>query len=569
MIGGRTTRTVATGAPQTSSWYLVVTAADSSRVVPLPDDAQVVFGRNSDCDVAIDDPEMSRRHAIVRRQREGIFVEDLRSRNGTLLNGAPIAHARLVTAGDVMTIGPLTVIVATSATARGRQLATVDELGERLAVEVERALRYRRPLGLAMLRFDGGGDVAMEHVAAMLEQLRRIDLVAEYSPDEIALILPETALAGTEQVAQRSAGTHGLYGVAAIPEDGASAGELVDVARSRLRTARVRGGGGTSRRAESVHHVELGGSRVVVADPVMKRLFELVDRIAATPISVLISGETGTGKDVVAEALHRRGPRADGPFVRISCAALPEALVESELFGHVAGAFTGADRARRGLFETASGGTLFLDEIGEISPAMQVRLLRVLETRKIVRLGDVREHDIDVRLVCATNRDLEAEVARGRFREDLFYRVSAFVIPVPPLRSRRGEILPMAAQFAHEIATELAQPPVGFTPDALGALAAGDWPGNVRELRNVIERAVVLSAGERIDCRHLPERLVQTRRAPDGTPEIRQKVADVERDMLKAALDAAGGNQTRAAKLLGISRFALARMLARHDLKPR
>jgi transcriptional regulator with PAS, ATPase and Fis domain len=289
-------------------------------------------------------------------------------------------------------------------------------------------------------------------------------------------------------------------------------------------------------------------------------------------MNVLVVGETGTGKEMVAEAIHRLGPRANGPFVKINCAALSESLVEAELFGHEAGAFTGAVARRIGFFEQASGGTLFFDEIAELPLSIQVKLLRVLETRRLVRIGGTSEVAVDVRVVCATNRALDGEVERGRFREDLLYQLTAFVIPVPPLRDRRDEIIPMAAQFAHEIATELGHTFAGFTPDALEALRAGDYPGNVRELRNVIERAVVLAGpetGARIDRVHLPEPLLRGRRDATATPDIRQRVADVERDMLKAALDANGGNQTRAAKQLGISRFALSRLLAKHDLKPR
>jgi DNA-binding NtrC family response regulator len=301
----------------------------------------------------------------------------------------------------------------------------------------------------------------------------------------------------------------------------------------------------------------------------MKQVFQLASRVAPTTMSVLIAGETGTGKEMVAEAIHRLGPRAQGPFVKINCAALSESLVEAELFGHEAGAFTGAVARRIGFFEQASGGTLFFDEIAELPLSIQVKLLRVLETRRLVRVGGTAETAVDVRVVCATNRALDGEVERGRFREDLLYRLTAFVIPVPPLRDRPDEIIPMAAQFAHEIATELGHTFAGFTPDALEALRGGDYPGNVRELRNVIERAVVLAGKDRIDRVHLPEQLLRGRRDASATPDIRQRVADVERDMLKAALDANGGNQTKAAKQLGISRFALSRLLAKHDLKPR
>jgi len=561
------------GGTSASSWYLVVTLPDGgSRIVALEDGAEIVFGRQADCTVVVEDDALSRRHAAVRRRGDTVIVEDLGSRNGTRINGTPITGSRRVAAGDVVALGPVTAIVAASSPPRGRQLATIGELEERLDIEVERALRYRRPLGLAMIRLEGAGDAVIDHVQHVMRQLRRIDVCAEYGPDELALVLPETDHAGMQVVAARHAsgvGVNGQVGCAAFPEDGTSAGALIEVARQRLRGART-GHATSARRNSTANLMARVSPKAVVVDPLMKQVFQLAARVAPSPINVLIAGETGTGKEMVAEAIHRLGPRAQGPFIKINCAALSESLVDAELFGHEAGAFTGAVARRIGFFEQASGGTLFFDEVAELPLAIQVKLLRVLETRTLVRVGSTAETPVDVRVVCATNRALDGEVERGRFREDLLYRLTAFVIPVPPLRDRPDEIVPLAAQFAHEIASELGHGFAGFTPDALEALRDFHWPGNVRELRNMIERAVVLAgAGTRIDRSHLPEQLLRGRRAGDAAPDIRQRVADVERDMLKAALDAHGGNQTRAAKQLGISRFALSRLLAKHDLKAR
>jgi DNA-binding NtrC family response regulator len=544
-----------------SSWYLLVTVEGGSQIVPLADGAEIILGRQADCTLVFDDHSLSRRHAAVRRRAEAVIVEDLKSRHGTRINGAPVAGTRRVAPGDVITLGPVTAIVATSSPPRGRQLATMSELEDRLDIEVERALRYKRPLGLAMLRLEGTSDAVLAHVEHVLRLLRRMDLAAEYGPDELAIVLPETDRAGTEIVAKRLA--MGPVGVAAFPEDGSSAGALIEVARTHLRGARMP----AAKRASTASLVARVAPKAIVIDPLMKQVFQLATRVAPTSMNVLIVGETGTGKEMVADAIHRLGPRANGPFLKINCAALSESLVESELFGHEAGAFTGATARRIGFFEQASGGTLFFDEVAELPPAVQVKLLRVLETRRLVRVGGTAEVAVDVRVVCATNRALDAEVERGRFREDLLYRLTAFVIPVPPLRDRKDEVVPLAAQFAHEIAGELGHIFAGFTLDALESLRGGDWPGNVRELRNVIERAVVLAGKERIDRAHLPEQLVRARRSTQPAPDIRQRVADVERDMLKAALDAAGGNQTKAAKQLGISRFALSRLLAKHDLR--
>jgi DNA-binding NtrC family response regulator len=408
----------------------------------------------------------------------------------------------------------------------------------------------------------------MAYVDRLLNELRTMDLVAEYGPDELAIVLPESNPAAIAVVAQRASAANGVTvrcGAASFPEDGSNAGALIGAARQRLRGARTSPGTQpvADRPAQLPH-------RMVLVDPLMKQVYKLAARAAQVPISVLVVGETGTGKEVVAEAIHRLSPRVKAPFVKLNCAALTETLVESELFGHEKNAFTGATALKRGFFEAATGGTLFLDEVGELPLGTQVKLLRVLEQWRIVRVGGTAELPVDVRLVCATNRDLETEVARGRFREDLFFRIAAFVIPVPPLRDRRSEIIPLAVHFAHEIATDLGQPAVGFTPEAMDALQQASWPGNVRELRNVIERAVVLTEGGKIGREHLPEQILEQARAtPHDALDVRQRVADVERDTVLSALAAAEGNQTQAARKLGISRFALIRLMAKHDIKRR
>jgi len=567
---------------QMSSWYLIVSAAGDvrSRLVPLQDGVELAFGRSNTCDVALDHEGVSRRHAVFRRRGDDVSVEDLGSRNGTNVNGAAILGPRRLTAGDVVAIGPaLAVVATTSASRTARHVATVGEFEDRLDSEVDRAVRYHRPLALVMMRFEGPPDPVTTHIERVLEHLRRMDLLAEYGADEIALVLPETNRAAAEVVARR-AGEAGRgiavhTGIATFPEDGSHAGELIGVARERLRGAR------SPRAAQRTTSSVPGlGREVIVADPMMKQVYELAKRVAPSQITVLVVGETGAGKEVVAESVHQLSPRKGGPYVRLNCASLSESLVEAELFGHEKGAFTGALGTKAGFFEAAQGGTLFLDEIGELSPSTQAKLLRVLEQRRIVRVGGTKEIPIDVRLVCATNRDLEAEVRRGRFREDLYFRISAFVIPVPPLRDRKSEIPLLAAQFARELSADLGEgaATASLAPESLALLVAYDWPGNVRELRNVIERAVVLSGRGRIEAVHFADRL--RARAPaaaaatGGAPErvltdVRQRVASFERDAVVAALDAHAGNQTQAARQLGISRFALIRLMEKHDLKPR
>ena len=566
------------GSPK-STWYLIVSTAGEvrSRVVPLLDGGEVVFGRVTSCTVSIDHEAVSRKHAVFRRRGDEIVVEDQGSRNGTLVNGTQIRGPRRLTVGDAVAVGPAVAIVAsTSAARQSRHVATVSELEDRLESEVDRAVRYHRPLALVMLRLEGPPDPIATHVEHVLAQLRRIDLLAEYGADEFALVLPETDLAAAEIVARRVAdagrGIAVHVGISAFPDHGSHAGELVSVARERLRGARIsRGDLSQSNPLPTFHR------RIVVEDPLMKHVFELAKRAAAAQITVLILGETGVGKEVVAETVHRMSPRAEGPYVRLNCASLSETLVEAELFGHERGAFTGAVAMKEGYFEAASGGTLFLDEIGELSPSTQAKLLRVLEHRRLARVGGTKEIAVDVRLLCATNRDLELEVRRGRFREDLYFRISAFVIPVPPLRDRRSEIPLLAQLFARELSAELGDHHASIDPRALALLSTHDWPGNVRELRNVIERAVVMSGGGRIEPQHFADWLrahqppvPANEPAPEPSPiDVRQHVAKVERDVVMAALEANNGNQTQAARQLGISRFAMMRMVAKHDLKKR
>jgi two-component system response regulator AtoC len=396
------------------------------------------------------------------------------------------------------------------------------------------------------------------------------------------VLAPEAREADAHALAQRLAelarvgAVEVRIGVVVLPVHGAHPEELVDRARAALRAARA------SRAAivaADPRETRTPQSDVVVAAPQMRRVYSLVDKVADTPMTVLIMGETGVGKEVVAEALHRRSGRRARPFVRLNCACLPETLLESELFGHEKGAFTGADRRKIGYFEAAQGGTIFLDEIGEIPPNMQAKLLRVLEERRITRVGGTQEIEVDVRVVCATNRDLEAEVARRGFREDLFFRVSGFAILVPPLRDRRSEILPLADYFIVQMVRELGQPPPALTPAAQRALVGHSWPGNVRELRNALERAIVLAIGGVIDLDDLPERVREE--APTAGPplapapapaagavDVKQHIADVERASILAVLEACGGNQTRAARQLGLSRRALIYRMEKHGLKP-
>jgi two-component system response regulator FlrC len=290
------------------------------------------------------------------------------------------------------------------------------------------------------------------------------------------------------------------------------------------------------------------GGLPLARDPAMQQVLELVTAVAPGEATVLITGESGTGKEVIARAVHALSPRASRPLVAVNCAALSETLLDSELFGHERGAFTGAHERRRGRFELADGSTLFLDEVGEMSPTLQAKLLRVLQEREFTRVGGSTLIRVDVRVIAATNRDLEQAMRQGRFREDLYYRIAVFPIPIPPLRARRGDILPLAGLFLEQAARRAGKTLGRFSPEAERALVAYAWPGNVRELMNVVERAVILERGDQVQLAHLAIQGTTTASPP---PE-RLNLRELERDAILRALELTGGNRREAAELLGI-----------------
>ena len=312
---------------------------------------------------------------------------------------------------------------------------------------------------------------------------------------------------------------------------------------------------------------EAGGYGELIGESeVMFDVFDTIKRVAPTGSSVLITGESGTGKELVARAIHDKSQRKAKPFVKVSCAALSEGVLESELFGHEKGAFTGSVKARKGRFELADGGTLFLDEIGDISPAMQVRLLRVLQEQRFERVGGEKTLSVDVRLISATNKDLKEEVEKENFREDLFYRLHVLPIELPPLRARGKDIQLLARHLAAKICRRMNRSPRTFDSDALDLLAGYSWPGNVRELENVIERALVLGRGKRITRADIPLLTggkAETRRLPSfelpssGSIDLTETLETTERTIIEQALERAHGNKSKAARILGLKVSAL------------
>jgi transcriptional regulator with GAF, ATPase, and Fis domain len=318
-----------------------------------------------------------------------------------------------------------------------------------------------------------------------------------------------------------------------------------------------------------------GFDAIIGHSPKVVAAIDAARKVAATETTVLLTGESGTGKEVLARAIHQSSVRADRPFVALNCAALPETLVESELFGHERGAFTGADRLKRGRFELAAGGTLFLDEIGELTPAVQAKLLRVLQERQYERLGGTTTLHADFRLIAATNRDLERAVPDGRFREDLYYRVAVFRIHLPTLRERGEDVLLLADHFARELGARIERQQPRFSNEARESLLAHSWPGNVRELQNAIERALILAEGALISAEHLgivsrplsDAAIPAVTAAPTEDDTAMPTIAAQERRMIVEVLQRTHGHQKRAAALLGLTRFQLYGRLKRYQIE--
>ena len=348
----------------------------------------------------------------------------------------------------------------------------------------------------------------------------------------------------------------------------------VSVSTAVLRNAdgKVVGGAETFRDLREVEALrfELEGRHrvgdMVSRSPLMQRVFEVLPAIAASHSSVLILGETGTGKELLARTIHALSPRAKGPFVAVNCGALPETLLESELFGYKAGAFTGAVRDKLGRFALAKGGTLLLDEIAEVSPAMQVRLLRVLQERTYEPLGATATVEADVRVIAATNQDLSQALRQGRFREDLYYRINVVRLELPPLRSRKEDIPLLAGNFIEHFNALQRKNVRGLSAEALSLLMIHDWPGNVRELHNVIERAFILCFDGDIEIRHLPPELADRCAPEHGTRDMRSRRRALDARMIREALARAGGSRVRAARDLGIHKSTLYRAMKRLGL---
>ncbi len=565
---------------------LVFYHRDGAQTAQLEKGRSLVVGRTAPSDVEIPDPGLSRQHARFSWDDRGIWVEDLKSTNGTRKNGERVERAKVLP-GDEIAVGPVMVSVhiISSMDAELRGFDGHDRFVAALADEITRARTFERALALLMVRSAGaareGQDARPEepsarprgnhaHVSRWASRLRLalrpVDRVGVFGPAAVLVSVPEAtpetvrgllaALSGGEPPLECSAVMY--------PNDGGTADELI----AALQVAR---------RDRSAAPEPEGGGAVVVKNAAMKQVMATVKRLAQSTIAVLIQGETGTGKEIIAREIHQGGPRKKQPLRCINCAAIPGTLIESVLFGHEQGAFTSADKSARGIFEQANGGTVLLDEIGELAGSAQAALLRVLETKKVMRVGGDRELDVDVRVIAATHRDLEAMVESGRFRQDLLFRLNTMTLRIPPLRERVDEIRPLAERFLKEARRQAGSDVRSIDPPALAALEGYPWPGNVRELRNVIDRAVVLAEGKAITLADLTERVRGGQRATVPEPEpssveepagdYREHVRKFEIDLILRALHKHNGNQTEAARSLNLPLRTLVHKIQTYGIK--
>ncbi|HKV08191.1 MAG TPA: sigma 54-interacting transcriptional regulator [Thermoanaerobaculia bacterium] len=586
------------------------------------------IGRQSGNRLQLHHGSVSRRHCVIEPSPRGVLLRDLESRCGTFVNGVPVRerlleHGDFIKVGDVLflflsrpeesgetaALGDYTVrstiqlslddvfylhpervqasLAAEDSKARAlstlltisaevQTLSGVEALARRL---VERAFEAAPAERFAVLLTDGE-DFSLVHASEEPPRVSRA-LIRRALEERVAVLGNDGTADGARSILCIPLVALGqplgvLYGDSSRPPESFSPDHLellsamAGIASLALHNARRM----EALEAENRRFRDAGLQHDIVGEsPALQKVFQLVARVAPTDLTVLILGESGTGKELVAKALHKSSPRKEKPFVAINCATLSETLLESELFGHEKGSFTGAAGRKAGQFELAHEGTLFLDEVGEIPLPLQARLLRALETREIQRVGGARPIPVDVRLVAATNRDLAAAVRAGTFRDDLYHRLNVFALTLPPLRERREDIPLLASHFAARSARRLGRSPAGFSPEARAALLAYDWPGNIRELQNAVERAVVLAADDLLRPEDLPEAVLESAAAFESPSEAspgpyHEAVAQAKRRILLDALEQAGGNSSEAARRLGLNRTYFHRLLSHLKLRP-
>ena len=568
---------------------LLVVSGTASFTAPLPVDGVVLVGRTAEADLRFESSAISRRHGRFMSSRGSVYVADLGSHNGTRVNGDLVEGSRLLSAGDVVTMGDVTFVLLPQQRGGARAMVDFATLRARMDQELERAVDHGRPFSLLALSLGDGSPARSRVEARLLSLVERSDLAGWAGSREILIGLPERSADAARACARRileglhGEGLHARGGLSACPTDGCDVDALISGARAAAESVKP---GAVGLAGEVLLRITAGERTIVLADSAMLRIFDLVRRLAPTDLPVLILGETGTGKENIALALHHQSPRAQRPLVTINCAAIPDNLAESELFGHEAGAFSDAKTAKPGLLERAHGGTLFLDEIGELPERVQAKLLRFLESKRLQRLGDVREREVDARVVAATHRDLESDVRERRFREDLLFRLRVASMTLPPLRQRPREIPILARHFVAEARARAGRPPARLSDGALAHLLGHAFRGNVRELKLAMEYAAQLSVGDTIELSDLPESIRPEASAEPrpndgvGAPRsgaassprpvsLHEELRALERARVEEALAMCGGVQVRAAEILGMPIRTLAYKVRQYELGAR
>ncbi len=545
--------------------YLMVFDGTSASLFSLPQSGCVIVGRGHDAQLQLADPAASRRHAQLDCGPDAVTLLDLGSHNGTFVNGERLAGPRLLASRDVLTLCDATLVFhCDGGGTRQRPLLDLPRLQERLEEEIERSLHSGGPLSLVCLDLGPVLPDPARVASALLGTLRLMDVAALHG-SELLVLLPdvgedEAATTAADLLrALQAAFAEARGGLCCCFRDGCDADTLLAGARAAAAGAVA---GQVADAGAAARTIEVGGHTLLIADPAMARLYALLERLAGSDLPVVLCGETGCGKELAALALHEGSPRRGQRLVTLNCAALPESLAEAELFGVEKGAFSGAHAARAGLIESAHGGTLFLDEVGELPLLVQAKLLRALETRKVVRLGEVRERPADVRILSATHRRLEDEVAAGRFRQDLLYRLRGALLTLPPLRDRRRELGLLARHFLKEACLRVGREDLSLSPFALQKLHAHQWPGNLRELKNAMNYVASTCMARLVEPWHLPDEVtgqagplaLAAQGDPVPTPlrPLEEEIRELERTRIAEALRRAGGVQTRAAELLSM-----------------
>lgn len=560
--------------------YLLVIDGQVSYPFDLPSHGEVVIGRAPDAAIRLDDTSASRHHARIDLSNGDAWVADLGSRNGTRVNGEPVNAPTELLSGDVIAICSSTLIFHRESTApTERSALNTAQLRQRLLEETDRSLHFHRPVSLLCLNFSGSVPSRPAILDALLGQLRVSDAVSWAGHANLLVLLPErdatAAASQAEQLARAlaSLGSELRIGTVSCPRDGSDPDALLLACQSSALAA-SRPGAMTIAVEDTATTVELGDQKILLVEPAMKKLYALIERLAKAELPVLVEGETGVGKELAAKALHHFSARKGRPLVSLNCSAFTENLVESELFGHERGAFSGAVSTKQGLIESAHTGTLFLDEIGEMPLGVQAKLLRVLETQRVMRVGDVRERQIDVRIIAATNRDLQAEITAGRFRRDLYFRLSSARLSLPPLRNRPRELPVLARSLLASSCRKCNRPPLEIADSTMHQLLGHRWPGNVRELRNLMDFVAATVDGETLLPWHIEEQLASTLPAETPSPSevkstsvpvpappalppvhfrpIEEELRELERRRMTEALAASGGVQVRAAELISM-----------------